>query len=702
MRLTRFRVTDFRSVNDSGWVEVDGVTALIGVNESGKTNLLVPLWKLNPAREGEIQPTSDYPKKMFGEIRDDPGEYCFITADFETGEQRFEIAKAAGIDEAAAEVVRVCRYFDERYRVAFPKFERRTKAPAADMERILAELVNDIGTVRVLKQEEELKKELEEAVSGLLDGVTTEDADPEGVVNLRKVLESVMPGAPAKTSSLVPRVQQTVDELQEMYETLTARDPGDREDVANAVLAELPKFVYYSNYGNLDSEIYLPHVVENLKRTDLGAKEAAKARTLRVLFRFVRLHPEEILELGRDFARDQWGREPTDEEIEEIGEKKRERSILLQSAETSLTQKFRDWWKQGDYRFELQADGNHFRIWVSDDRRPEKIELESRSTGLQWFLSFYLVFLVESQGEHRNAVLLLDEPGLSLHPLAQRDLSSFFDNLSKTNEIVYTAHSPFLVDADRIDRVRKVYVAADGTTKATSNLRYVDVDGEQPGAAYAVYSALGLTVAESLLIGCQPVIVEGASDQHYLTAIKSLLIAGGKIAPRRELVFPPAGGAGSTRTVASILTGRDEELPIVLLDGDESGRRMAKELRASLYANEPNKVLSTDDFAAYDRSEVEDLLPVKFLAEAMDRWQRRPQVLFGDVAKKGEPVIPQIKKWAETEGLELPAFWKVELAKRVKKRALDAGLDSFDEPTVQMWQRLFSALEPVAEVEGEA
>ena len=94
-----------------------------------------------------------------------------------------------------------------------------------------------------------------------------------------------------------------------------------------------------------------------------------------------------------------------------------------------------------------------------------------------------------------------------------------------------------------------------------------------------MHSALGLTVAESLLIACRPVIVEGASDQHYLTAIKALLIAGGKIAPRRELLFPPAGGAKTTRIVASILTGRDEALLVVLLDGDEPGRRMARNWR---------------------------------------------------------------------------------------------------------------------------
>ena len=70
MRLLRYRVTNFRSVEDSGWIDADDVTALIGVNESGKSNLLLPLWKLKPAREGEIRPTSDYPKTMFAEIRE--------------------------------------------------------------------------------------------------------------------------------------------------------------------------------------------------------------------------------------------------------------------------------------------------------------------------------------------------------------------------------------------------------------------------------------------------------------------------------------------------------------------------------------------------------------------------------------------------------------------------------------------------------
>ena len=226
MRLTQFRVRNFRSVGDSGWVEVDRVTALIGVNESGKTNLLVPLWKLNPAREGEIQPTSDYPKKMFGKIRTAPEKFCFITADFETGEQQSHMAEVAGIDEAAAEVVRVSRYFDGTYAVEFPKLERRTTIPVADVKCALSELKDNIRSVTVLKKEGSLKREVEEVVATLLEGIT-EDAGPEDVAGLKQELTSVIPLKPAKTSSLVPHIHQTVDKLQGMHEDLRAPDLGE-------------------------------------------------------------------------------------------------------------------------------------------------------------------------------------------------------------------------------------------------------------------------------------------------------------------------------------------------------------------------------------------------------------------------------------------------------------------------------------------
>jgi hypothetical protein len=83
-------------------------------------------------------------------------------------------------------------------------------------------------------------------------------------------------------------------------------------------------------------------------------------------------------------------------------------------------------------------------------------------------------------------------------------------------------------------------------------------------------------VAESLPLGCTVVVVEGTSDQMYLSAIKAISIGQGKVTPHSELVFPPARGAKGVKVVASILTGRDEALPIALFYSDATGRATAQ------------------------------------------------------------------------------------------------------------------------------
>lgn len=695
MELIKFRVQNFRSVEDSGWISVDRIGAFIGVNESGKTNLLTPLWKLNPAQEGEIQPTSDYPKKLFGTIRANPSKHWFISTIFKTGDLADTLAQITGRSKTELETVKVWRNFAGGYYVSFPDCKVPEGVEANEIGNALKAALAAIESTTALAKEEAVRAKMLAALSNEIGQLGAAPLGADALQSLIRRLAAAQPEQPARTSVIAPRFEQLVELLQNHQKSMLAPAPGSKGNGFEEVLKELPKFVYYSNYGNLDSEIYLPHVVQNLEREDLGSKEAAKARTLRVLFKFVGLSPEEILELGRDFKDPgNPNRDPTPSEAAEVGEKKRERSILLQSASTLLTKRFREWWKQGDYRFRFEADGNHFRIWVADERRPEEIELESRSTGLQWFLSFYLVFLVESEEAHRNSVLLLDEPGLSLHPLAQRDLSEFFDGLSETNQILYTTHSPFLVDADHLDRARKVYVAPDGTTKATENLREGAEGPGQAGASYAVHSALNLTVAESLLLGCQPTLVEGASDQHYLTTIKTLLIRSGRITPKRELVFPPCGGAKTARMVASILTGRDDSLPFVLLDSDNAGRKMASELKSSLYQDGQDRVLEAQTFVGIPGAEIEDLVPAAFLADIVDRWQRMsdPEDEFAPSLKLDQPIVPQIEAWAAKHSLALEKGWKVEIAKRFKQLALMRGIEAFDAAVQARWVDLFTKL----------
>jgi hypothetical protein len=321
----------------------------------------------------------------------------------------------------------------------------------------------------------------------------------------------------------------------------------------------------------------------------------------------------------------------------------------------------------------------------------EPIELENRSTGLQWFFSFYLVFLVERTGSHENAMLLLDEPGLTLHPLAQRELSKFFENLSESNQIMYTAHSPFMVDSDHLDRVRSVYINESGRTIISSDLRASEAVPAQSKSIYAVHASLGLFVSDMLLQGCRAVIVEGQSDQFYLSAIKLYLISKGLIAPVQELLFLPAGGVRGVSAIATIVTGREERLPFVLLDADKPGIGKANSLKNELYEADQDRVLLVNAFTSTQDTEVEDLFPFAGLAEAISRFFRGPETDFDEVADDSRPIVPQVEAWADKHSVVREKGWKVEVAKRAKTR-LGQGRIAVPDEVEGMWKQLFEQL----------
>ena len=235
---SRFRVTNFRSVSDSGWLEADEVTALIGVNESGKTNLLLPLWNLKPAQDGEIQPTSDYPNTMFGEIRNAPGNYHFIEADFDTGASGAGIARAAGVSAEIAETVRVTGFFDGQYDIEFPKHQRIT---TVKRESLAGKLTT---AAQALKKEVDLQPHVVQGLKAAADALP--DAKNLSAVQLHTAIGSVdalIPEEPAKTSIIVPMVRQLSSELGDQLRLLKTLPPDRVEGVEPAVVdAILPLF----------------------------------------------------------------------------------------------------------------------------------------------------------------------------------------------------------------------------------------------------------------------------------------------------------------------------------------------------------------------------------------------------------------------------------------------------------------------------
>lgn len=104
-------------------------------------------------------------------------------------------------------------------------------------------------------------------------------------------------------------------------------------------------------------------------------------------------------------------------------------------------------------------------------------------------------------------------------------------------------------------------------------------------------------------------------------------------------------------------------------------------------------ILEVGSFVAIPEAEIEDLLPQELIVWAVDRWHRTAEKPFEEVVKADESVVPQIESWALSQGitLEKPG-WKVELAKLVKKRLLDRGLDALNPDTLDSWTKMFEAL----------
>lgn len=617
MQLKRFRVENFRSVIDSGWINCDDVTTLVGINESGKSNILLALWKLKPARGGEIDYLHDMPATKLSDLRNKKESIYFVEAMFELGESATEINDELGSSFSSEDVLILKRNYKGDYHFTF--------------------------------EEETTNKK--------------------------------------------------VETLQKPKKVKGAEDkPGlNYQDILDVFLQYVPSFVYYSNYGNLSSRIYLPHAIRWLNNESVSGVDVKEdqVRTIRVLFDYVNLRPEEILELGQDAVdiamRRRNNTSPTEEEIRKAEADKEQRSLLLQSAGTKLTKEFRDWWKQGEYKFRFGADGDYFYIWVSDDKRPEEVDLELRSTGLQWFLSFYLVFLMECKGDNAGSVLLLDEAGLTLHPLAQKDLAAFFNKLSEDNQIINTTHSPFIVDAENIDRCRVVYTNTDGGTVVSENLREGSGEiGEK--SIYAVHAALGLTVSDVMLQGSKVVIVEGVSDQFYLSAIKNALIRDKQFAPQREIVFAPAGGAKGVQGIASLVSSLSDGLPLVVLDSDKAGEEFKRKLENSLYKECKERIISVGDVTGIEQSEVEDLIPYEFISRAVEKLLGVQDEDDEFEPESGKPILPQIEAFARDRGITLDRGWKVTVSKAFKRALFGRKQRVIPEDYLEKWTLLFEKL----------
>jgi len=192
MELIKFRVTEFRSVKDSGWIDADRITALIGTNESGKTNILLPLWKLNPAREGKIDLLEDLPRSRYSELRNAKQKPTFITAIYLLEEQeRKKLAEVSQHDESEFNTVQVSRDFDGNYKWDFPDVKDDLENKKQDIISILKDFKNITSKKDISAENNVNEIKIEKIISDSLKNIKSSTDIVESVHNISSSLSEV-------------------------------------------------------------------------------------------------------------------------------------------------------------------------------------------------------------------------------------------------------------------------------------------------------------------------------------------------------------------------------------------------------------------------------------------------------------------------------------------------------------------------------
>lgn len=663
MKAVRFRVQNFRNIDDSNWIELDKVTAFVGRNESGKTSLLKALHKFNPATPEPYDAQREFPRDRYTREYVSNGsngrDWPVCSVEFEiTGELRTEIRELLGEDVKSPEKVTAIRHYDGTLKLEYaPAVEEKPLTP----EPLLNALDEFASNARRLSapdpsQEEDTatrRTELANWATGCKDKLkaVADLRGDEGTKQLTKIREEVEYESTPQAASMVEALQVVIEPILD-----AARKPSIIEQINTEIKHNLPVLIYFENYGILDGAIWLPQFLEDLSHNPNNSR----VRTINAIFKHVGLDANNIAELGQSKTRQslERGYKPTTKDIAVDQKSIEERTIKLNSASFDISKRFSDWWSQRRHKIRYQADGDYFRIWIADDRREDvAIELEARSKGFQWFFSFYLVFLVESDDGHRDAILLLDEPGLHLHPTAQQELIAFFEKLSETNQLAYTTHSPFLIDGKHLHRVRPVKEDDTGHSRITA-----ETWPEDRETIFPLQAGAGYAMIRGLFKHEKNVLVEGMTDFYYLQALSQQCSRSGRTALSEDIYITPCGGTKNVGYLASLFLGHKAR-PLVLLDGDDAGRVRRDALMKELYVGHNSSVLMLDE--VLNRSgqevEIEDILGEAHIVSGLEAViGQKLQLEHADRLAGSLP--SQIKAAAKRKKIDLPEGWKASIA----------------------------------------
>jgi energy-coupling factor transporter ATP-binding protein EcfA2 len=564
MRLISAHVQKFRNIDDSTEVAIrPDVTCLVGKNESGKTAFLHALNRLNPSDAARFDALSDYPRWLYtkdrkaGVINDTPP----VTAVFELDPEDIAAIDAQfGQGVVTTQRVVAKRFYDGELSVTIagdPLDELAAVKHLAAIAELGPAATAAIGTPKTVA-------ELHDAI-----GAVRDCAKPSG------------DGEPDAT--LIGEADRLEGIITAAVGTATLTDA-----VADALSRRLPTFFYFGEYNFLAGRTDLARVLQRVQ--DLTPGE----RTALALLRLAGADDEALI----------------DEDYEN-------RKAELEAVANELTSEMTDYWSQSkDLSVEIDVDkkvephpagGEHIvarylDVRVKDQRHGHTSNFETRSSGFRWFFSFLAAFS-EYEDNPDRVIILLDEPALTLHARAQHDFLRFInERLASKHQVLFTTHSPFMVDPARLERVRVVEdQGARIGTRVTSDALSTDRD-----TLFPLQAALGYDIAQSLFVGPNNLLLEGTSDYTYLRVMSDHLEELGRVGLDARWTMVPVGGIAKIGTFVALLGSHLDVT--VLIDAGPDMKQVIELAKRKLLDN--GRIVTPAMVTGTKEADIEDLFAV--------------------------------------------------------------------------------------------
>ena len=678
MRLKKARVRNYRSIRDSGWFDVESdKTILVGPNEAGKTVLLRALQQINrPDGVPGFDPLRDYPRSQLTDLKIDetsmgnhtPSEVPVVEAHFGLGE--IDRQAVMEIDENFADCTYVFgRLLDDGYwhQIRGGPVVPKYGDIRSDLLRLASHVDGQASAAAEDGSETPQRQDLNAVTSGWHESTMISG---EVASALTEWLDDILPLVDEGNSTEEVRL----DTLKN-----AAKVSENKDQVLALLYSRLPIFVYFSNYFRVRPRLHLGHLADRLEQNILDDDQYDRGNAC--LLRLLGFHARELSDLGM-------AAEPGDGDLSGLKTYQDQldtRRYRLNGASIRLTESINNVWHPDPKRAEadrlrVEADQQYLKVVVEDELGVE-VELDQRSDGYQWLVSFFVVFFAEAADRHQNAILLLDEPGLSLHGLKQREFRATVSNLAESNQLLYTTHSPFMVGSDELDLVRVVEMK----NRTTGTLVHTTVTASDSAALLPLQEALGYDLAQSLFTQQRNLVLEGLTDYWYVEATAALLKAGSGEILNDKISLIPANTAGKVVYFATILHANSLKVA-ALLDSDSAGDSAAKVDTLVHTLGNKNILRTADVYAgAVKKPEIEDLLRDTLINVAKDDlgWDVK------DVADR-QPARPVVDVFEDEVGKKV--FSKYRLAKAYIRWTREHDVTDLADAERTQWGNLIKSI----------